>query len=98
MPLLFEPTVDASQGAYGVLDTGVYVGNLLLAAESMGIAAIPQAALATYSPFIRDFFDIPQGRAILLGVSFGWPDHEHPVNSNRTNRADLDEVVRWVSE
>jgi nitroreductase len=91
-------TVDASQGAYGALDTGVYVGNLLLAAESMGIAAIPQAALATYSPFVREFFDIPQDRAVLLGVSFGWPDREHPANSYRTNRAGLDQVVRWVSE
>lgn len=91
-------TVDASQGTYGVLDTGAYVGNLLLAAESMGIAAIPQASLATYSPFVRDFFDIPEDRAILLGVSFGWPDREHPANSYRTNRASLDEVVRWVSD
>jgi nitroreductase len=91
-------TVDASQGAYGVLDTGVYVGNLLLAAEAMGIAAIPQAALATYSPFVREFFNIPEDRSVLLGVSFGWPDREHPANSYRTNRAGLDQVVRWVSE
>lgn len=91
-------TVDASQGAYGVLDTGVYVGNLLLAAESMGIAAIPQAALATYSPFVREFFNIPEDRSVLLGISFGWPDREHPANSYRTNRANLDELVHWVSK
>lgn len=90
-------TVDASQGAYGVLDTGVYVGNFLLAAQSLGLAATPQAALATYGPFVRDFFDIPDDRAILLGISFGWPDTDHPANSYRTSRAGLDEVIRWVT-
>lgn len=91
-------TVDADQGAYGVLDTGVYVGNFLLAAESLGLGAIPQAALATHSPFVRDFFGIPDDRLVLLGISFGRPDRGHPANSYRTRRARLDEAVRWVTD
>jgi hypothetical protein len=84
-------TVDAGQGAYGVLDTGVYVGNFLL-------GAIPQAALATYSPFVRDFFAIPEDRSVLLGISFGRPDRDHPANSYRTRRASLTETVRWTTD
>lgn len=91
-------TVDASQGAYGALDTGLYVSNFLLAAQSVGLGAIPQAALATYGPFVRDFFDIPADRAVLLGISFGWPDTEHLANSYRTNRAAIDQVVQWYSQ
>lgn len=90
-------TVDASQGSYGVLDTGIYVANFLLAAASLGLGAIPQAALATYSPFVRDFFGVPEDRSVLLGISFGWPDRDDPANSYRTRRATLDEVVHWVS-
>jgi nitroreductase len=90
-------TVDASQGSYGVLDTGIYVANFLLAAASLGLGAVPQAALATYSPFVRDFFDVPEDRAVLLGISFGWPDRDDPANSYRTSRATLDEAVHWVS-
>lgn len=88
-------TVDSSQGTYGVLDTGVYVANFLLAAACMGLGTIPQAALATYSPLMRDFFKIADDRSVLLGISFGWPDLEHPANSYRTNRAPLDEAVKW---
>jgi nitroreductase len=90
-------TIDASQGPYAVLDTGLYVANFLLAAHSLGLGAIPQAALATYSPFIREYFDIRQDRAVLLGISFGHPDRDHPTNSYRTSRAPLDQVIHWVS-
>jgi nitroreductase len=44
-------TTDAEQGVYGAVDTGLYVNTLLLAATSLGIASIPQAALASHSPF-----------------------------------------------
>lgn len=91
-------TVDATQGAYGALDTGLFVANFLLAAQSLGLGAIPQAALATHAPLMREFFDIPADRAVLLGISFGWPDHKHPANSYRTSRAELEEVVRWYSD
>jgi nitroreductase len=91
-------TVDASQGAYGVLDTGVYVGNFLLAAQSLGLGAIPQAALATYAAFIREYFGIRADRAVLIGISFGYPDPGHPANSYRTNRAPLDQVVHWIND
>ena len=91
-------TVDAAQGPYAILDTGLYVAEFLLAAHSLGLGAIPQAALATYSPFIRDYFNIPEDRAVLLGISFGYPDPDHPANSYRTNRASIDEVVRWIGQ
>ncbi|WP_280295730.1 nitroreductase [Nocardia abscessus] len=90
-------TVDASQGAYGALDTGLFVANFLLAAQSLGLGAIPQAALATYAPFVREFFDIPADRAVLLGISFGRPDRDHPANGYRTRRADLEQVVQWCT-
>lgn len=90
-------TVDESLGAYGILDCGVYVANFLLAAQALGLAAIPQAALARYSPFVREYFNIPAGRAVLLGISFGLADHTHSANTYRTQRAALDEVVQWHS-
>ena len=90
-------TTDAGQGLYGAVDTGLYVGAFLLAAQSLGLGAIPQAALARYGPFIRKYFSIPDDRKVLLGISFGYPDRQHPANAYRTSRADISEVVQWVS-
>jgi nitroreductase len=89
-------TTAASQGVYGVLDCGVYVGNFLLASHSLGLAAIAQAALARYGAFIHSHFSIPDDRKVLLGISFGYPDIGHAANSYRTSRADLSSVVRWA--
>jgi nitroreductase len=36
-------------------------------------------------------------RTIVCGISFGYPDLDHPTNSYRTTRAPLDQVVDWVT-
>lgn len=91
-------TVDADLGPYGVLDVGSYVATFLLAAEGLGLGAIPQAALASFGPFIRDHFAIPADRSIVLGISFGWPNRVHPANTFRTTRASMGEVARVVAD
>jgi nitroreductase len=88
-------TVAEEQAAYGAVDTGIYIGSLLLAAQSLGVAAIPQAALARYAPFLREYFDIDESRKVLLAISFGYADLEHPANSYRTERAAIEDVVRF---
>lgn len=89
-------TSERDLGSYGVLDCGVYVGNLLLAAQSLGIATIAQAAVAGCAPFVRDFFGLPDNRAVLLGVSFGYADPDHPANGFRTRRAALADIAHWI--
>ncbi|MFW0793500.1 nitroreductase [Gordonia sp. CPCC 205515] len=91
-------TTDAEQGTYGAVDAGLYLATFLLVARSLGIATIPQAALAGQSDFLREYFDIPEDRKVLVGISFGYADEEHPANSYRTRRAALDEVVTWVED
>lgn len=86
-------TTAAEMAAYGALDTGIYVGTWLLAAQSLGVAAVPQAALAGYAPFLRQYFGIPDDERVLLAISFGYPDLSHPVNAYRTARASLKESV-----
>lgn len=91
-------TTDARQGVYGAVDAGLYVGSFLLSAQSLGLASIAQAAIATCSPFLHDYFQIPQDRKVLIGISFGYADLDHPANNYRTSRAGLDEVVTWIDD
>ena len=46
-------TTDEALGTYGAVDCGLYVNSFLLAAQSLGVATIPQAALAGCSKFIH---------------------------------------------
>lgn len=91
-------TTDEALGTYGAIDCGAYVSNFLLAAQSLGVASIPQAALASHSPFVREYFGIGSDRLLVCGISFGYEDAGHKANSFRTDRAALDEVVRWVED
>nr|GLK33175.1 hypothetical protein GCM10017611_00170 [Rhodococcus wratislaviensis] len=88
-------TTEAALGVYGAVDCGIFVGNFLLAAESAGVGAVPQAAVAVYAPFIRDYFGLPDSRRIVCGISFGWADPSHPANNVRTTRETVDNIVDW---
>lgn len=91
-------TSERDLGPYGAVDCGLYVGNLLLAAQSLGVATIAQAALARCSPFLHSYFGIPETRNVVCGVSFGYADEHHPANGFRTHRADLSDAVTWAQE
>ncbi|OQW58688.1 MAG: nitroreductase [Proteobacteria bacterium SG_bin9] len=87
---------DEPLGVYGAVDCGAYVGNFMLAAQALGLGTIPQAALARQSKLIRAHFKLPDDRRVVCGISFGYADNDHLVNSYRTSRAGLAEAVTFV--
>lgn len=90
-------TTEATLGTYGAIDCGLYVQTFLLAAESLGLGAIPQAALAAYPEFIRGFFGLPATRQVVCGISFGHADESDPANAFRTTRRPVEDTVSWFS-
>lgn len=89
-------TTDRDQGVYGAIDCGGYVANLINAATSLGVATIPQAAIAMHADHVRAYLDIPQDRLVVCAVSFGYADTTHPVNQFRTARADAGDALTVV--
>ena len=85
-------------GVYGAVDCGAYVGNFMLAALALGIGSIAQAALARRSDVVREYLKLPEDQRVVCGISFGYPRHDHVINSYRTSRAPLSEVVTFVGE
>lgn len=94
-PHVMIVTTEADLGVYGAIDCGIFVGSLLMLLQADGIASIAQAAFANYAPFVRDHFKIPEHRKILMGISFGYEDPDHPANGFRTTRAHVSDVVQW---
>ena len=84
-------------GVYGVLDCGVYLGHFLLAAQSLGLGTIAQAAPTAFSPFLHEHFAIPKDRQILCAIALGYPNMNEPANKFRTVRADIRENIRFVT-
>ncbi|MFO1302166.1 MAG: nitroreductase [Burkholderiales bacterium] len=89
-------TTPRALGTYGAVDCGAFVSAFMLAAQSLGIATIAQAAIASRAPLVRRHFAIPGERAILCGISFGHAEDAHPANAFRTRREDVGNVIEWV--
>ena len=89
---------DEALGVYGAIDCGAYVGNFMLAAQALGLGVIAQAALAHRSGLIRRHFKLGDDRRVVCGISFGFPDHAHPINGYRTSRAAIEEAATFVDE
>ncbi len=92
--ILHSPT---ELGPYGAMDTGGFVTAFTLAATALGIATIPQAAIAGYAPQVREHLEIASDRLILCAISFGYADENAPINTFRTTRADPADIIDWKS-
>lgn len=89
---------DEALGVYGAIDCGAYVSNFMLAAQALGLGVIAQAALAHQSGLIRRHFKLGNDRRVLCGISFGYADRDHRINSYRTSRAGISDAVTFVED
>ena len=89
-------TAPSYLGFYAALDCGLYVNSFMLAAQSLGVSTIAQAALALYSDFVKQHFALGDDRKLVCGISFGFEDKTPPINQYRTERTSLDQVVTWA--
>ncbi|MFT4299709.1 MAG: nitroreductase [Aeromicrobium sp.] len=94
-PHLAVISAPASLGPYGLVDCGLYVQSFLLAAQAAGVATCAQAAVAMKSVLLRERFGWGEDRRVVCGVSFGWPDPDHPVNSFRAPRVPVADAVTF---
>jgi nitroreductase len=95
-PHLAVLAAPAELGTYGALDVGVYLAHFLIAAESLGVAAVAQAAIATRADVVRVHLGLADDVRVVCGISFGYALEEHPANGFRTRRAPLSETVTFV--
>jgi nitroreductase len=95
-PQLAIVSSQAPLGTYAAIDCGAYVHNFMLAAWSLGVASIAQAAQAAVAGFWRERLALPADRKVVCGIAFGYEDPSHPANAFRTSRAELGDAVRWV--
>src|SRR6476619_1457552 len=89
---------DEALGVYGAIDCGAYVGNFMLAAQALGLGVIAQAALAHQSGLIRRHFRLGDDRRVVCGISFGYPDRDHRINSYRTSRAEISDAATFLDK
>ena len=74
-------------------DVGMYAQTLMLALTAHGLGSCAQGALSHYASAIKRELGASDELICLFGLSFGYPDEDHPSAAAITDRAPLSETV-----
>ena len=75
-----------------LVDSGIFMQNLMLSATSKGLGTCPQGALNLWREPVDQFFEVPKDYELVCGLSLGYPS-EHEVNSYRPEKISVDELL-----
>lgn len=88
---------DCLAEAYAGFDTGLFVQNVCLAAYDRGLGTCIVATVIRYPGLLRRLLPGAEGKRLAVAVTIGYPVADSPANSFQRSRADLHELVTWVS-
>ncbi|RIY33311.1 hypothetical protein CJP74_02480 [Psittacicella melopsittaci] len=76
-------------------DLGLYVENFLLSLTNHGFAGVPQTMLTVFAEPLREILGVEPNYKLIIGVSFGYEDHNAPVNQVKSTRVPVEQVVKF---
>ena len=89
-------TIDPIMGRGSLLDYGMFLQNVMLAARARGLHTCPQAAWNDYHSIILPLVGAGEGERMVCGMSLGWADDSDKVNTFHTPRVPVAEFTHWV--
>lgn len=69
-----------------LVDAGLFLQALMLAARGAGLHTCAQASLIDYYPVLRRHVSVPDDHVIVCGVALGYADDGHRLGAHRTAR------------
>jgi len=79
-------TVSRHPLAGGLIDAGLFLQALMLAARHAGLDTCAQASFIDLYPVLRRHLDIPDDQLVVCGLSLGYADGDHRLSSLHTPR------------
>jgi len=87
--------IDSSLSQWSMLDAGLALENLMLAACHYGVGTCALAAGVVYPDLIKSLLGIPESRRIVLGIALGYADLSSPGARFKAGREPLTRMVTW---
>ncbi|MFH0959571.1 MAG: nitroreductase [Pseudomonadota bacterium] len=95
-PAVILVFIDDSFPSERMTDIGIFLGYLLITAHSYGLGTCPVGLVTSYEDEIKDALNIPEAKKLVISVAMGYPDPDAPINRFRSERAAVNEFVRWI--
>jgi len=89
-------TLDRVMGQGSLVDYGMFLQNIMLAARARGLHTCPQAAWNDYASIVLPHIGATAEEMLVCGMSLGWADEAALVNTFHTPREEVDSFTHWV--
>lgn len=89
-------TIDRVMGRGSLLDYGMFIQNIMVAARAMGLDTCPQAAWNGFASIILPHIGAGEGEMLVCGLALGYADPAAAVNSFATPREPVPAFTRWL--
>lgn len=89
-------TIHRDLGTGSILDYGMFLQNIMISAQSHGLASCPQAAWNKFSKIILPTIGADDEEMMVCGMALGYADQADRVNTFQTPRAKVDEFTSWL--
>jgi len=89
-------TMDRVMGRGSLLDCGMFLQNLMVAARAHGLHSCPQAAWNAFASIIKPHIGAGADEFLVCGMALGYADLSDPVNTFHTPRVVVNEFTKWL--
>ena len=79
------------------LDIGIFAQTVCLAAQGYGVDSFIAGSFLSHPDVLRQELDIPENLNVVAGIGLGYPDPDSIINTYRSPRRPIQEVVRYKS-
>ncbi|WP_114974142.1 nitroreductase [Rhodoferax ferrireducens] len=90
-------TMDRVMGRGSLMDYGMFMQNIMVAARGRGLHTCPQAAWNGFAKIILPHIGAGADEMLVCGMALGYADETDVVNTFRTPRVPVEEFTHWLS-
>ncbi len=88
-------TIDQVFSKSRLVDVGIAVGYMVLAAHNMGLGTCPIGLISAFADEIKELLNIHEEKDVIMGIGVGYPDPDSHINLAISDRVPIHEVARF---
>jgi len=89
-------TMDRVLGRGSLVDYGMFMQSIMVAARGQGLSTCPQAAWNGFSKIILPHIGAEPDEMLVCGMALGYADKAAPVNRFHTPRVPVQDFTTWL--
>lgn len=89
-------TMDRVMGQGSLLDYGMFMQNIMIAARARGLDTCPQAAFNQFHKIIAHHLDLPSSQKVICAMALGYADPSKIENTLETDREPVAKFAHFL--